>query len=137
MKQTTRKLIALLLLLALLCQGAYAAAEGEDGPQTTDVPAASSEPSAEPTGEDPVASEDPSAEPTEEPVEEPVEEPGLESTVIRVGLYYGSDALDGANLANHRGAGFAFGYYDGDNDFVQVGDTSAGSIYMVKTENVG
>ena len=139
MKQTTRKLIALLLLLALLCQGVHAAAEGEGDPQATDVPAASSKPAAE--TEDPVASEEPSAEPTEDPGEEPapepVEEPGLECTVIRVGLYYGSDALDGANLANHKGAGFAFGYYDGDNDFIQVGYTAAGSVSMVKTENVG
>ena len=125
MKQTIRKLSALLLLLTLLLQSAAAAGDGA----AEESQPAEPQPTASQTAEDPNAEEDPAA-------IEP-EEPGLESTIIRVGLYYGSDTLDGANLANHKGAGFAFGYYDSDNDFIQVGQTAAGSISIVKTENVG
>ena len=124
MKQTIRKLSALLLLLTLLLQSAAAAGDGA----AEESQPAEPQPTASQTAEDPNAEKDPTIEP---------EEPGLESTIIRVGLYYGSDTLDGANLANHKGAGFAFGYYDSDNDFIQVGQTAAGSISIVKTENVG
>ena len=125
MKQTIRKLSTLLLLLTLLLQSAAAAGDGAAEESRPAEP----QPTASQTAEDPNVEEDPAA-------IEP-EEPGLESTIIRVGLYYGSDTLDGANLANHKGAGFAFGYYDSDNDFIQVGQTAAGSISIVKTENVG
>ncbi|MDD6160893.1 MAG: SpoIID/LytB domain-containing protein, partial [Oscillospiraceae bacterium] len=65
--------------------------------------------------------------------EEPAEP---EQFVIRVGLRYGSEAMDGANLANSIGSGFTFGYYDSGNNFVPVGSTAQSAISVVKTENV-
>ena len=59
-----------------------------------------------------------------------------EGQIIRVGLYYGSSALPGANLANEVGDGFRFGYFDGNNQFVQLAVTSQDAISIVKTENV-
>lgn len=59
-----------------------------------------------------------------------------EGQIIRVGLYYGSSALPGANLANEVGAGFRFGYFDGNNQFVQLAATRQDAISLVKTENV-
>ena len=56
--------------------------------------------------------------------------------IIRVGLYYGSSAMDGANLANEVGEGFRFGYFDGDGQFVSLGSTREDAISIVKTENV-
>ena len=56
--------------------------------------------------------------------------------MIRVGLYYSSDALDGANLANETGSGFRLGYFNSANEFVQLASTADESISVVKTENV-
>lgn len=57
-------------------------------------------------------------------------------TIIRVGLYYGSSALDGANLENSVGSGYRFGYYDSDNQFTELADTAEEAISVVKTTNV-
>ena len=42
---------------------------------------------------------------------------------VRVGLYYGSGALEGANLENTAGygSGYEFGYFDSRNNFVSIG----------------
>lgn len=56
--------------------------------------------------------------------------------IVRVGLYYGSSAMDGANLLNEVGAGFRFGYFDGNNQFLSLGSTQERAISIVKTENV-
>lgn len=61
----------------------------------------------------------------------------LGDTVIRVGLFYGSSALDGANLLNSVGSGYRLGYYDGSNVFVQLGSTAEKAISVVETQNVG
>ena len=58
--------------------------------------------------------------------------------VAKVGLKYGSNALFSANLENHVGHGYAFGYFDDDRDFVELGETdektismtAAGTVYM-------
>ena len=55
---------------------------------------------------------------------------------IRVGLYFGSNALPGANLLNQAGSGYRFGYFDGGLQFTQLGYTSQTAISMVKTQNV-
>ena len=55
---------------------------------------------------------------------------------IRVGLYYGSSAMDGANLANEVGEGFRFGYFDEDEQFVSLAYSEDTSISIVKTTNV-
>ncbi len=61
----------------------------------------------------------------------------ISGQIIRVGLYYGSDAMDGANLANDAGAGFQFGYYDSANQFIPLASYSGtDTISIVKTENV-
>ena len=43
--------------------------------------------------------------------------------VLRIGLYFGSDVLQSANLQNvsGRGSGFEFGYYDNNREFVPIG----------------
>lgn len=59
-----------------------------------------------------------------------------DNPIIRVGLYYGSSALDGANLANSVGSGFRFGYYDSFDQFVELAYTEQTAISVVKTTNV-
>lgn len=57
---------------------------------------------------------------------------------IKVGLRYGSGALFSANLENAEGEGYAFGWYDEDRSFRELGRTeetaismtAAGDIYM-------
>ncbi len=58
-----------------------------------------------------------------------------EDTLIRVGLYYGSSALPGANLQNDVGSGYRFGYLDEDT-FCEIGYTEETKISMVKSQNV-
>ena len=62
---------------------------------------------------------------------------GLENRIIRVGLYYASDVMDGANLLNSVGSGYRLGYFDGENQFVQLGSTEEKAISVVETQNVG
>ena len=50
--------------------------------------------------------------------------------VVKVGLRYGSSALASANLENAEGAGYEFGYYDGDRRFVALGQTDVTTITM-------
>lgn len=50
--------------------------------------------------------------------------------VVKVGLRYGSSALASANLENAEGAGYEFGYYDGDRRFVSLGRTDVTTITM-------
>ena len=58
-------------------------------------------------------------------------------TVIRVGLFYGSSGLDGANLLNSVGSGYRLGYFNSSNQFVQLGTTEQKAISVVETQNVG
>ena len=44
--------------------------------------------------------------------------------VIRVGLYYGSNALPSANLANEVGSGYQFGTYNSSGTFTPLGSTA-------------
>ena len=53
--------------------------------------------------------------------------------MVRVGLFYGGNALSGANLANDVGSGYRFGYFDGDLTFQLLGYTSETTVSMVKT----
>ena len=55
---------------------------------------------------------------------------------IRVGLFYGSTALPGANLLNDVGSGYRLGYYDSNRTFQQLAQTSETAISVVKTQNV-
>lgn len=56
--------------------------------------------------------------------------------IIRIGLHYGTGAMEGLNLANNTGSGFRFGYYDGANRFVALGSTPQKAVSVVKTMNV-
>jgi len=56
--------------------------------------------------------------------------------IIRVGLHYGTGAMEGLNLENKVGSGFRFGYYDGSNRFVELGSTAQTAISVVETMNV-
>lgn len=55
---------------------------------------------------------------------------------MKVGLFYGSSALPGANLLNEVGSGYRLGYYDSDREFVELTSTSETAISVVKTQNV-
>lgn len=55
---------------------------------------------------------------------------------VRAGLYYGSSALDTANLENSEGSGYRFGYFDSGDNFVALGSTEATQITMLKTQNI-
>lgn len=56
--------------------------------------------------------------------------------LISVGLFYGKDALDGANLKNDVGTGYRFGFYDPDRTFHQLGYTDVTDLSVVKAQNV-
>ena len=55
---------------------------------------------------------------------------------IKVGIFYGSNALPGANLLNDTGSGYRLGYYDDDRVFQQLAATGETAISVVKTQNV-
>ena len=55
---------------------------------------------------------------------------------IRVGIFYGSNALPSANLQNETGSGYQFGYYDNSYNFIPVGKTSKERITMCKDANL-
>ena len=55
---------------------------------------------------------------------------------IRVGIYFGNDALPTANLANEVGSGYRFGFFDGNDDFFEVGTTAKERITVCKDSNL-
>ena len=57
---------------------------------------------------------------------------------IRIGLYYGSDALSAANLENHTNSGYTFGYTDSEFNFHPLAYTGTDmtQITMLKTQNM-
>ena len=56
--------------------------------------------------------------------------------LIRVGLHYGTGAMEGLNLENSVGSGYRFGYYDSGSQFVALGSTPQKAISVVETMNV-
>ncbi len=56
--------------------------------------------------------------------------------LMRVGLFYDTSALPGANLENSQGTGYRFGYFDGGDVFYQLGYTGETKLSVVKTQNV-
>ncbi len=56
--------------------------------------------------------------------------------VIRVGLYYGSNALPSANLANEVGSGYQFGTYNSSGTFTPLGSTAQEKITVCKDANL-
>lgn len=64
-----------------------------------------------------------------------------EAHVVRIGLasdsgHTGQSALAAANLENSVDSGYAFGYFDRDAVFFQVGYTTRTQISMLKTQNL-
>ena len=57
-------------------------------------------------------------------------------SMVRVGLYWGSSALEAANLQNAVGSGFSFGYFDETRSFVELGSTEETAITMLKDWNM-
>lgn len=55
---------------------------------------------------------------------------------IRVGIFYGSNALPSANLANEVGSGYRFGFYDSTYQFIPLGYTENEKITMCKDSNL-
>ncbi len=51
---------------------------------------------------------------------------------VRVGLYWGDRALEGANLLNYTGKGYDLGYFDGNERFVPLMHTEERGISMLK-----
>lgn len=60
----------------------------------------------------------------------------LEGDVLKVGLRFGSSAMFSANLENAEGSGYAFGYYDEDRSFVELGWTEERAISMTAAGDV-
>ena len=54
---------------------------------------------------------------------------------VKVGLKYGSGALTTANLENAQGAGYAFGYFDDQRQFVSLGSTGQITISMTSEDS--
>ena len=56
---------------------------------------------------------------------------------LKVGLYYGDNALFSANLQNYRGSGYDLGWFDEvTRDFVSVGYLTEEKISMTADGNV-
>ena len=56
---------------------------------------------------------------------------------LKVGLYYGSDALFSANLQNYRGSGYQLGWFDeGSREFVAVASLTEEKISMTADGNI-
>ena len=49
---------------------------------------------------------------------------------LKVGIRWGSTALEAANLENAVGSGYEFGYYDEDREFVYLDETEETTITM-------
>lgn len=55
---------------------------------------------------------------------------------IKVGLYYDTNALPSANLANEVGSGYNFGFFDKELNFCMVGSTVQEKITVNKDKNM-
>lgn len=64
------------------------------------------------------------------------EQPNIPNGIVRVGLAFGSTALDAVHLQIKTGSGFAFGYYDSDRVFRSVGSTAESAVTVVADTNV-
>lgn len=66
----------------------------------------------------------------------PCADAAFSDTIMRVGLFYGSNALPTANLANEVGSGYQFGMFDGSGAFQALGTTAAEKITVCKDANL-
>ncbi len=56
--------------------------------------------------------------------------------MMKIGLFYGDNALATANLQNLVGSGYQFGYFTTGRQFIQTGATAQTAITVVKDRNV-
>jgi len=56
--------------------------------------------------------------------------------IMKIGLYYGTNALPSANLANEVGSGYDLGYYDSDRNFVKIHSISDEKITVMKNKTI-
>ena len=54
----------------------------------------------------------------------------LTNNILKVGIRWGSTALEAANLENAVGSGYEFGYYDESRHFVYLDETDETTITM-------
>ncbi|MBO5646324.1 MAG: SpoIID/LytB domain-containing protein [Clostridia bacterium] len=54
---------------------------------------------------------------------QPAEAAPAINPIKKIGLYYGSSGLSAANLVNHTGLGYSFGFYDSTRTFIAVAKT--------------
>ena len=59
----------------------------------------------------------------------------VESKTMRIGLAYKDTAVAASRLTNKVGAGYGFGYYDDQRQFVPLGWTGESDIYVLITQN--
>ncbi|MFR1189493.1 MAG: SpoIID/LytB domain-containing protein [Oscillospiraceae bacterium] len=64
------------------------------------------------------------------------EQPNIPNNIVRVGLAFGSTALEAVHLQIQTGSGFAFGYYDTDRVFQTVGSTAERAVTVIADTNV-
>ena len=64
------------------------------------------------------------------------EQPNIPNGIVRVGLAFGSTALDAVHLQIKTGSGFAFGYYDSNRVFQSVGSTAESAVTVIADTNV-
>ncbi|MCI8809149.1 MAG: SpoIID/LytB domain-containing protein [Oscillibacter sp.] len=60
----------------------------------------------------------------------PTQVSAVTNNLVKVGLRYGSTAMSSANLENAEGAGYEFGYFDANRNFVLLGRTDITTITM-------
>lgn len=68
----------------------------------------------------------------------PSEAEAVEGAVqtMRIGLFYGDNALPSANLENSKGSGYMFGFFDANRSFNYLGETDEVKITMMKDWNM-
>ncbi|MDP4110410.1 MAG: SpoIID/LytB domain-containing protein [Bacillota bacterium] len=59
-----------------------------------------------------------------------------EDRIMKIGLYYGVNALPSANLANEVGSGYSVGYFDSDRNFNKIHTISEEKISVMKDKTV-
>lgn len=61
---------------------------------------------------------------------------GDSNPTVRVGLYYGANAMASANLANEVGSGYQFGYYDEGKNFLKLYETNREKLTVMKDDTM-
>ena len=159
MKRFTKAPFLLILLLILgMLLSSYSAADPAEGSETEEYPVDSeseelydSEEDETPSVPDP-EEEDPEEEdpensyvipdgeeiaPEAEPdpgdsEAEPEDTASADDQILRIGLFWDDNALEGANLLNYVGRGYDFGYFDDALHFVPLYSTEERAISMLK-----